>query len=198
MAALMTLVMSSCTVNDNGDLEFTWLFWVLLIVFIVIGIVGYTQNKEEAEKRGISMDQLLEEQKKEAEKKQMTTGFDVEYLGGYPQWLTPCKVNFSIENTSIVLRKGSETFKLPKEDIVAISNEKSGHRSVGKTAAGALVGGVLTGGIGLIVGGALGARKKDTSEVFVTYKYNGAELTLNLKPGKNTDKVYAWINSVFA
>lgn len=142
--------------------------------------------------------QLSEEQKKESEKKQMTTGFDVEYLGGYPQWLTPCKVNFSIENTSILLRKGSETFKIPKEDIVAISNEKSGHRSVGKTAAGALVGGVLTGGIGLIVGGALGARKKDTSEVFVTYKYNGAELTLNLKPGKNTDKVYAWINSVFA
>ena len=81
---------------------------------------------------------------------------------------------------------------------MAISNEKSGHRSVGKTAAGAIVGGVLTGGIGLIVGGALGARKQNTSEVFVTYKYNGVELTLNLKPGKNTDKVYAWINSVFA
>jgi len=56
----------------------------------------------------------------------------------------------------------------------------------------------LTGGLGLIVGGALGARKKDTSEVYVTYRYNGVELTLNLRPGKNADKVYAWINSVFA
>lgn len=198
MTALMTQVLSSCTVNDQGDLEFTWLFWVLLVAFVIIGIIGYSQNQKEAEKRGISMEQLLEEQKKETEKKQMTSGFEVEYLGGYPQWPTPCKVNFSIEGSSILLRKGSETFKLTKEDIVAISNEKSGHRSVGKTAAGALVGGVLTGGIGLIVGGALGARKKNTSEVFVSYKYNGAELTLNLKPGKNTDKVYAWINSVFA
>ena len=198
IVAVMTLVMSSCAVNEQGDLEFTWLFWALLIGFIVLGVIGYSQNQKEAENRGISVDQLLEGKKKEIEKRQMVTGFDVEYLGGYPQWPTPCKVNFSIENTSIVLRKGSEKFTLPKEDIVAISNEKSGHRSAGKTAAGAIVGGVLTGGIGLIVGGALGARKKNTSEVFVTYKYNGVELTLNLKPGKNADKVYAWINSVFA
>ena len=198
IVAVMTLVMSSCAVNEQGDLELTWLFWALLIGFIVLGVIGYSQNQKEAENRGISVDQLLEEKKKEIEKRQMVTGFDVEYLGGYPQWPTPCKVNFSIENTSIVLRKGSEKFTLPKEDIVAISNEKSGHRSAGKTAAGAIVGGVLTGGIGLIVGGALGARKKNTSEVFVTYKYNGVELTLNLKPGKNADKVYAWINSVFA
>lgn len=36
-------------------------------------------------------------------------------------------------------------------------------RSVGKTATGAIVGGVLTGGIGALAGGAIGARKKDTS-----------------------------------
>ena len=198
MAALMTLIMSSCTVNDEGEFELTWLFWVILIGFVIIVIVSVNQNKKEAEKRGISVDQLLEEQKKDLEKKKMASGFDVDYLGGYPKWPTPCKVNFSIDGSSIVLRKGSETFQIQKDEILAISNEKSGHRSVGKTAAGAIVGGVLTGGIGLIVGGALGARKQNTSEVFVTYKYNGSELTLNLKPGKNTDKVYAWINSVFA
>ena len=197
-ATSMAFLMSSCTVNEQGDLEFTWLFWALLIGFIILVIIGYSQNQKEAEKRGISMDQLLEEKKKENEKKQMSSGFEVEYLGGYPKWPMPCKVNFSIEESSILLRKGSELFKISKDEIVAISNEKSGHRSIGKPATGAIVGGVLTGGIGLIVGGALGARKKNTSEVFVTYKYNGAELTLNLKPGKNTDKVYAWINSVFA
>lgn len=197
-AASMACFMSSCAVNEEGELEFTWLFWALLIGFIILVIIGYSQNQKEADKRGISMDQLLEEQKKENEKKQMSSGFEVEYLGGYPKWPMPCKVNFSIEESSILLRKGSELFKISKDEIVAISNEKSGHRSIGKTATGAIVGGVLTGGIGLIVGGALGARKKNTSEVFVTYKYNGAELTLNLKPGKNTDKVYAWINSVFA
>lgn len=198
MTALMTLVLSSCTVNDRGEFELTWLFWALLIGFAIFFIFGMIHDKKEAEERGISVEELLEEKKSDIKKRQMSTGFDVDYLGGYPKWPNPCKVNFSIDGSSIVLQKGSESFRIEKDEILAISNEKSGHRSVGKTAAGAIVGGVLTGGIGLIVGGALGARKQNTSEVFVTYKYNGVELTLNLKPGKNTDKVYAWINSVFA
>ncbi len=198
MSALMTLVLSSCTVNDRGEFELTWLFWALLIGFAMFFIFGMIHDKKEAEKRGISVDELIKEKKSDIKKRQMSTGFDVDYLGGYPKWPNPCKVNFSIDGSSIVLQKGSESFRIEKDEILAISNEKSGHRSVGKTAAGAIVGGVLTGGIGLIVGGALGARKQNTSEVFVTYKYNGVELTLNLKPGKNTDKVYAWINSVFA
>ena len=198
MAALMTLVLSSCTVNDRGEFELTWLFWALLIGFAIFFIFGMIHDKKEAEKRGISVEELIEEKKGNIKKRQMSSGLDVDYLGGYPKWPNPCKVNFSIDGSSIVLQKGSESFRIQKDEILVISNEKSGHRSVGKTAAGAIVGGVLTGGIGLIVGGALGARKQDTSEVFVTYKYNGVELTLNLKPGKNTDKVYAWINSVFA
>lgn len=198
MTALMTLVLSSCTVNDRGEFELTWLFWAILIGFAIFFIFGMIHDKKEAEERGISVEELIEEKKKDIKKRQMSTGFDVDYLGGYPKWPNPCKVNFSIDGSSIVLQKGSESFRIEKDEILAISNEKSGHRSVGKTAAGAIVGGVLTGGIGLIVGGALGARKQNTSEVFVTYKYNGVELTLNLKPGKNTDKVYAWINSVFA
>lgn len=198
MSALMTLVLSSCTINDRGEFEFTWLFWALLIGFAIFFIVGIIKDQIEAAKRGISVEELIEEKKGNIKKRQMSSGFDVDYLGGYPKWPNPCKVNFSIDGSSIVLQKGSESFRIQKDEILAISNEKSGHRSVGKTAAGAIVGGVLTGGIGLIVGGALGARKQNTSEVFVTYKYNGVELTLNLKPGKNTDKVYAWINSVFA
>ena len=198
MAALMTLVLSSCTVNDRGEFELTWLFWALLIGFVIFFIFGMIHDKKEAEKRGISVEELIEEKKGNIKKRQMSSGLDVDYLGGYPKWPNPCKVNFSIDGSSIVLQKGSESFRIQKDEILAISNEKSGHRSVGKTAAGAIVGGALTGGIGLIVGGALCARKQNTSEVFVAYKYNGVELTLNLKPGKNTDKVYAWINSVFA
>lgn len=198
LATFFMLTLSSCTVNDNGDLEITWVFWVILVALVAtfIGVI-YSTHKE-AEERGISVDELIEEQKKEREQKEMTTGFEVEYLGGYPKWANPCKVNFSIENSAIVLGKDNEKMVITRDMIVSMSNEKSAHRSVGKTAAGAIVGGVLTGGIGLIVGGALGARKTDTSEVFITYKYDDVELTLNLKPGKNTDKVYSWINTVFA
>ncbi|MBP3289027.1 MAG: hypothetical protein J6L79_07335, partial [Muribaculaceae bacterium] len=136
--------------------------------------------------------------RRELEKQQMESGIDVEYLGGYPLWLTPCKVNFNVRNTSIVLRKGSESLVIPKEDIISISNERSGKRNVGKAAAGAILGGVLTGGLGAIAGGAIGAKRLDTSEIFVSYKYNGVELTLDLRPGKNIDKMYSQIYSVFA
>lgn len=198
LAYLVMLATPSCTVNEQGEFEFTWLFWLILVVFMLMFINTAINNAKEAKEKGISLSELAEQKKKETEQREMREGFEVEYLGGYPKWPNPCKVIFSINDSKISLKKGGETCLIPKEDIVAISNEKSGKRSLGKTAAGALVGGVLTGGIGLIVGGALGARRSDTSEVYVTYKYNGAELTLNLKPGKNTDKVYAWINSVFA
>jgi len=192
------MALTSCTVNDEGEFELTWLFWAIIIGFVVFVIIGISSNNKEAAERGISVEELLEEKKQKIEKQKMAEGFEVEYLGGYPKWANPGKVKFSIENSDIHLTRGTECMTITKDSIVAISNEKSGHRSAGKTAAGAIVGGVLTGGIGLIVGGALGARKKDTSEVYITYKYNGIELTLNLKPGKNTDKVYSWINSVFA
>lgn len=205
-AVLMTLATSSCTINDKGEFELTWVFWVILSVIVALAFIVYDKNVNEAKQRGTGMNQLIREREKdlkikqeELEKTRMELGLEVEYLGGIPNWYKPCKVNFSIFNKSIRLKKDkSETFMIPKEDIISISNEKSGRRSVGKTVAGALVGGVLTGGIGLIVGGTLGARRKDTSELYVTYRYNGVELSMHLKPGKNTDKVYAWINSVFA
>lgn len=195
---LILMMFSSCTVNDEGEFELTWLFWVILIAFVVLIISSISKNNKEAAERGISVDELLEEKKNAIKQRQMASGFEVEYLGGYPKWTDPCKVTFCINDSNILLKKGSDLMILNKHDIVSISNEKSAHRSVGKTAAGAVVGGLLTGGVGLIVGGALGARRKDTSEVYITYMYNGVELTLNLKAGKNSDKVYSWINSVFA
>lgn len=196
--SVVPMMLTSCTVNDEGDLEFTWLFWLLLFVFFIFIVGSVASNSAEAKDRGMSVEQVIAEKKKSLEKKMMSDGFDVEYLGGYPRWTTPGTVKFRIEDSNIVLTRSGDRFVISKDMIVAISNEKSGQRSVGKTAAGAIVGGMLTGGLGLIVGGALGARKKDTSEVYVTYRYNGVELTLNLRPGKNADKVYAWINSVFA
>lgn len=46
--------------------------------------------------------------------------------------------------------------------------EESHARSVGKAAAGAIIGGALTGGVGAVVGGAIGAKRKDTSKAFIT------------------------------
>lgn len=47
--------------------------------------------------------------------------------------------------------------------------EEKHTRSAGKAAAGAIVGGVLTGGVGAIVGAAIGGRKKDDSIFFMDF-----------------------------
>ena len=154
------------------------------------------EKEEPVEK--LSRIDRLDEKIKNLERKEMANGLTVEYLGGYPHWTKPGKVNFSVKGSAIHITNGSEKLTLEKELIVAISNEKSSHRNVGKTAAGAIVGGVLTGGIGLIVGGAIGAKKRDTSEMYLTYKYESVELTMHLKTGKKTDKIYSWINSIYA
>ena len=198
MAAFLLLSMSSCVVNSKGDIELTWLFWAILISIILPIFVSYIRSVNKASERGITVEQQLEEEQRKRQENSMARGLDVYYLGGYPKWPTPCKVGFSVSKSTIMLKKGSEVCSIAKEDVVAVSNEKSSSRSAGKTAAGAIVGGVLTGRLGLLVGGAIGARKSDTSELYLTYKYNGIELTINLRTGKNTDKIYSWIASVFA
>lgn len=63
--ALITLLLSSCTINDEGEFELTWLFWVILIGFVILVIIGVSNNQKEADKRGITVEQLIEEKKKE-------------------------------------------------------------------------------------------------------------------------------------
>lgn len=49
------------------------------------------------------------------------------------------------------------------------AHNAAGERNVGKAAAGAIVGGLLTGGIGALLGGALGGRKKNTSTATLVF-----------------------------
>lgn len=165
---------------------------------IVAAIINLVHDEKKAAARGITLEQLYEEKRAEMDRQEMYNGLEVEYLGGYPLWPRPGKVNFSVRGTIIELKKGDERFMLPKEAITGISTEKSVRRSAGKAAAGAIIGGQLFGRAGMIAGGALGGRINDTSELYITYIFNRMELDLKLRTGKNTDKVYAWINTVFA
>lgn len=57
---------------------------------------------------------------------------------------------------------GRKTFTFKR-----ISWERNESRSAGKAAAGAIVAGALTGGLGAIAGAAIGGRKKDNSTAFI-------------------------------
>ena len=74
---------------------------------------------------------------------------------------------------SVGKQRGQVEISVPfagKKDwtLKSIEWEESHARSVGKAAAGAIIGGALTGGVGAVVGGAIGAKRKDTSKAFIT------------------------------
>lgn len=63
-------------------------------------------------------------------------------------------------------------------------------RSAGKAAAGAIIGGVATGGVGAIVGAAIGGRKKDDSTFWIDFAdyETKQEFSVQVKPNKKFSK----------
>lgn len=61
-------------------------------------------------------------------------------------------------------------------------------RSAGKAAAGAIIGGVLTGGVGAIAGAAIGGRKRDASSFWIDFAdYDTKqEFSVQVKPAKKS------------
>lgn len=80
------------------------------------------------------------------------------------------------------------------EDITAFTFDEHYKRSAGKTAAGAIVGGVLTGGIGLLAGAALGARRSGDHTLILAYKLGQTEVQATFKGARVGD----FYNSVIA
>ena len=131
--------------------------------------------------------------------------YEIEYLGGHPDWPTQSKIYLSVvtKNLNILLEQHgffSEERKLliDTEEIVSVDFEEKKTRSVGKAAAGAIIGGLLTGGIGLLAGGALGASSKNKSNIFITIDYDGKHFQVIFKTGKLTNEIYAEICSLFS
>ena len=85
----------------------------------------------------------------------------------------------NIKGKEVTISKGNEpnTFKFVtpgllgakvEYEVVGVNWQESTSRSAGKAAAGAIIGGVLTGGLGLVAGAAIGGKKKDASTAVIT------------------------------
>ena len=74
---------------------------------------------------------------------------------------------------------------------LGINKNITHERSAGKTGAGAVIGTVLAPGIGTIIGGAIGAKKKDTSTFFLDFAdfETKQKFTVQVKPIKNTTDI---------
>lgn len=131
--------------------------------------------------------------------------YEVEYMGGHPDWLQPCKIVLKIisAHKNILLRRITyqdevKMLLIDTDEIISIDLEDKQTRSLGKAAAGAIIGGILTGGIGLLAGGAIGGSKKNLSNIFITIDYDGKPFRVILKTGKFTNEIYGEICSLFS
>lgn len=132
----------------------------------------------------------------------MKTFQNIEYIGGHPFLTRPRKVNVIVDPIAHEVMLKEAKFVAPlsvtikRDDIIDITYDEKSKRSIGKTAAGAVLGGVLTGGIGLIVGGAIGATRRDISNLYFTVNVAGRQHNIILKAGRMADDIYAAINGL--
>ena len=117
---------------------------------------------------------------------------NVKYIIGYPGWDSKRDVTVIISNGVIRIRSfvPGEDIYINARDIVDISFDAKSKRSGTRAATGALIGGVLTGGIGLLAGAALGAAAKDKSEIFLKFKEGNSEHEVLLLTKDKTNAIY--------
>ena len=120
--------------------------------------------------------------------------FYEKYQGGLPKVKAPrdfkitFKKNEMIINYTTFLARKVITFK--PEQIIDFSLNQQNFRSGGKAAVGAIVGGVLTGGLGLIAGAAIGGKRQIENQLQLIVEYQGQNCNVILSPSKRTQKLF--------
>jgi hypothetical protein len=124
----------------------------------------------------------------------------VKYLGGLGEIPTKQDLTLIIDGLQrrIVFKNLFAAGSINFEDIVDVTLNEKTTRSAGKAAVGAIVGGVLTGGVGLIAGGAIGARQRDASTLYITYKRNNHPINVMLKAAGKSEEIYTAISSAIS
>ncbi len=114
----------------------------------------------------------------------MAKAVALQYIGGPPEIpIGPVVVKRTGDLIQICWPKGLfkwGSIDIPPSDIIAVALNKDlkESRSLGKALAGAAIGGILTGGVGALVGAAVGGRSKtkDQSTIVMRARYKGSEM----------------------
>ena len=125
------------------------------------------------------------------------------YQYGFPQYKRPRKMLVKVTETTLELYITKLPLKydiisLSKDDILEISLDSETYRSAGKAAAGAIAGTLLTGGIGLIAGAAIGGKRRKENTLQLAVKHNGKTCVLGIKPHKKAPQLYAEIKHMLS
>lgn len=124
------------------------------------------------------------------------TFFLIRYEGGLPEIKAGTDVRidfkgnqFSISTINLFSSKISFTFS--PEQIVEVSLDQQKYRSAGGAATGAIVGGLLTGGIGLLAGAAMGGKRRTENYLTLVVSHKDRNYEVHFKPGRTTQQVYS-------
>jgi len=118
---------------------------------------------------------------------------------------SPIWVDFNNGNMELGYLKdgfsfGKKLIILKPEDVSELSFSQESSQSLGSAAKGALIGGLLTGGIGLLAGAAIGGRKKNENKIIFKANINNISTQIILNTEDKTQKVYdkinTWLNKV--
>ena len=116
------------------------------------------------------------------------------YEQGFEEYTKKQKVIIKITSTHLefYFQKFFQYKKveIPFTNITDLGFGSESYRSAGKAAAGAIAGAVLTGGIGLIAGAAIGGKRRQKNTLTLTVNYNNQNCPVFLKPSKNMSKIY--------
>ena len=127
--------------------------------------------------------------------------FNVKYLIGYPGWDKPAPVSLIVDKGAMRITQpisNGKNLVVNASDIIDVSFEQQKKRSGTSAATGALVGGLLTGGIGLLAGAAIGARAKDKSELTLLFNEGGRERIITLQTKDKTNAVFNALQDAIA
>ena len=124
---------------------------------------------------------------------------NVKYIIGYPGWDNKRDVTVLISNGVIRINSLSPKgdIYINAKDITDISFDAKSKRSGTRAATGALIGGVLTGGIGLLAGAAIGAAAKDKSEILLKFKEGNSEREVLLLTKDKTNMIYNELKAAY-
>lgn len=124
---------------------------------------------------------------------------------GLPNQKVPINVWIEFKDTEIKISyfKGGFSFKweriiLKPEDVIDVNFDQETYRSAGGAATGAIVGGLLTGGIGLLIGAAFGGRRKKDKRIGVNVLIGGAKTQLIFAVKYNAPRIYSGFNRMMA
>lgn len=123
-----------------------------------------------------------------------TPTFWENYELGFPDIKGPQKLllEFKQNELVLILSKGFSSRKLSftPNDILEVGLNQEAYRSAGKAVTGAVIGGILTGGIGFLAGAAIGGKRRKEDQLHLIINYHNTACNIILTPSKNTSSIY--------